>query len=125
MSFPQETRRIEGGAAMPQNRRQMKFHEGNKLGRKFQPGQSGNPGGRPKRDLSAEIAQAIFEKNPEAIYQAMLKAIKKGNPKVFSLLADRAYGKAKELVELSANDDLLAALAEGRKRVAADKARQR
>jgi hypothetical protein len=27
----------------------------------WKPGQSGNPGGRPKRDLAAEIARAIFE----------------------------------------------------------------
>jgi len=56
-------------------------------------GQSGNPGGRPKRDYSADIATAIFEQNPEAIYRAMLKSLLKGNPKVFAALADRAFGK--------------------------------
>jgi len=56
-------------------------------------GQSGNPGGRPKRDLSAEIAAAIFEENYAEIYRAMLKALLKGNPKVFAVLADRAYGR--------------------------------
>jgi hypothetical protein len=33
----------------------------------WKPGQSGNPGGRPKRDLTAEIARAIFGRDPEAI----------------------------------------------------------
>jgi hypothetical protein len=33
----------------------------------WKPGQSGNPGGRPKRDLAAEIARSIFERDPEAI----------------------------------------------------------
>lgn len=56
-------------------------------------GQSGNPGGRPKRDLPAEIAAAIFEENHAEIYRAMFKALLKGNPKVFAVLADRAYGR--------------------------------
>ena len=50
----------------------------------FKPGQSGNPGGRPKRDLAAEIAREAFEKDPEAIAEAMHKQLKKGNPKVFT-----------------------------------------
>jgi hypothetical protein len=29
----------------------------------FKPGQSGNPGGQPKHDVSREIARAIFENN--------------------------------------------------------------
>lgn len=66
-------------------------------------GVSGNPGGRPKRDLSAEIAQAVFENNPDAIYRAMLRALKKGNPRAFDVLAVRAYGKVKEQIELSAS----------------------
>jgi hypothetical protein len=52
-------------------------------------GVSGNPGGRPKSDISAEIARAIFENNPDIIYHAMLRAIRKGNPKVFATLAAR------------------------------------
>ena len=46
-------------------------------------GVSGNPGGRPKRDLSSEIAQAVFENNPEAIYRAMTRALCKGDARVF------------------------------------------
>jgi hypothetical protein len=33
--------------------------------------------------------RAILEGNSEAIYQALLKSLKKGNPKVFTALADR------------------------------------
>ncbi len=66
----------------------------------FKPGQSGNPGGRPKRDLAAEIAQAIFEGNAEAIAKAMLKSLKRGNPKTFSAMAERAYGKVAQHVEI-------------------------
>jgi hypothetical protein len=48
-----------------------------------------------------EIAQGVFEKNPEAIYNAMLKGLKKGNPKTFAVLADRAFGKVKERIEVT------------------------
>jgi hypothetical protein len=80
-------------------------------------GVSGNPGGRPKRDLSAEIAQAVFENNPEAIYHAMLKALKKGNARVFDVLAVRAYGKMKEQIELSASTSIAERLEAARRRV--------
>jgi Family of unknown function (DUF5681) len=66
----------------------------------WKPGQSGNPGGRPKNDVASEIAKAVFSQNPEMIYQAFLKALKKGNVYAFKVLADRAYGKAKETREV-------------------------
>lgn len=65
----------------------------------WKPGQSGNPGGRPKRDLAAEIARAIFEQDSEAITRTFAAELKKGNAKVFSALADRAYGKPRQQVE--------------------------
>ena len=40
----------------------------------WKPGVSPNPGGRPKRDLAAEIAEAIFVENRPALYAAYLKA---------------------------------------------------
>ena len=67
-------------------------------------GQSGNPGGRPKRDVASEIAQAIFEQDAEAILAVFSKALKKGDSRVFTALADRAYGKAKKSVEHSGED---------------------
>jgi len=48
-----------------------------------------------------EIAQRVFEKNPEAIYDAMLNAVKKGNPETFAVLADRAFGKVRERIEVT------------------------
>jgi len=44
----------------------------------FKRGESGNPGGRPKRDAAREIAKAIFERNEEEIYKAMLKSCQNG-----------------------------------------------
>ena len=74
------------------------FQKGNQY--RFQPGQSGNPGGRPKKDIEAEIAQRVFEENADAIYRAMLKALLKGDPEVFAVLADRAFGKCSQRVEI-------------------------
>ena len=67
---------------------------------RFRPGQSGNPGGRPRKDIAAEIAQRVFEENADAIYRAMLKALLKGDPEVFAVLADRAFGKLSQKVEI-------------------------
>ena len=69
----------------------------------WKPGQSGNPGGRPKRDLAAEIARAIFERDAEAIERVFAGELRKGNYKVFTALADRAYGKPHQSLEISAD----------------------
>ena len=70
----------------------------------WKPGQSGNPGGRPKRDLAAEIARAIFEQDSEVIARAFAAELKKGNSKVFTALADRAYGKPRQQIEQVGED---------------------
>ena len=55
-------------------------------------GVSGNLRGRPKGDLSSEIARAVFENNAEAIYRAMARALCKGSLGCFrsNLIADPA-----------------------------------
>jgi len=70
----------------------------------WKPGQSGNPGGRPKRDLAAEIARAIFEQDSEAITRKFAAELRKGNARVFSALADRAYGKPRQQIEQVGED---------------------
>ena len=45
--------------------------------RPWKPGQSGNPGGRPKRDLATEIAQAIFERDAEVIDRVFTAELRK------------------------------------------------
>ena len=67
----------------------------------WKPGQSGNPKGRPHRDLASELAIDLFKDNPTDIYNAMLAAIKRGDARVFQVLAERAFGKLKEKVEHS------------------------
>ena len=73
--------------------------------RPWKPGQSGNPGGRPKRDLAAEIARAVFERDPEAIARVFTTELRKGNSKVFTALADRAYGRPRQSLDFTAGDD--------------------
>ncbi len=85
------------------------FAKGNQ--HRFRPGQSGNPGGGPKKDIAAEIAQRVFEENAEAIEKAMLKALLKGDPEVFAVLADRAYGKLTLTAEIPGMEDLAAEIA--------------
>jgi hypothetical protein len=74
----------------------------------FQPGQSGNPGGRPKVDLASEIARALFEQDGPAIFAAFQKVLRKGSPYAFQVLSDRAFGKLKETnaIEYSPYKDL-------------------
>lgn len=66
----------------------------------FKPGNNANPGGRPKRDIAADIARAVFETSePEAI-AAFRKALLNGNAYTFKELAERGYGKLKETKEV-------------------------
>lgn len=64
-------------------------------------GVSGNPGGRPKVDLAAEVARAVFSENKEAIYAAMSKALLSGNAYSFDVIASRGFGKLKESKEVT------------------------
>ena len=81
-------------------------------------GVSGNPAGRPKNDISVEIARAVFENNPEAIYRAMARRLMKGDARVFKVLAERAYGKVKQEAEGDSWEIVVEHLQAGRRRVA-------
>lgn len=83
---------------------------------RFQPGKSGNPGGRPKQDVAATIARRIFENNEEAVYRALGKSLLTGNAYAYKELAERGYGKLKESLDVSGLDAVAIALAEARKR---------
>jgi hypothetical protein len=82
----------------------------------WQPGQSGNPSGRPKKDWSQIIAQQVFENNPELLYKAYSAALAKGQAFAFQVLSDRAYGKLKEKLELSGTDEIANMLEKARQR---------
>ena len=52
--------------------------------------------GKPKADLAAEIARAIFANDGPAIYDAYRKMLRKGSPYAFQVLSERGFGKLKE-----------------------------
>ena len=62
----------------------------------WKPGESGNPGGRPKKDKAAEIARKILENNEEQVYRALAAKLFGGDAYAFSVIADRGYGKLKQ-----------------------------
>ena len=59
------------------------------------------------------------DKNPQEIEASMLKELKKGNPEVFEMLADRAFGKLPQRVEIPGPENLSEKIEAARKRVAA------
>lgn len=65
----------------------------------FQPGQSGNPGGR-RKDLSREISRQVFENNPDLAYQAAVRQAFH-TPYGYQVHAERAYGKLVEKREVT------------------------
>lgn len=73
-------------------------------------------GGRPKSDMAATIARAIFENNSQMIYDAMSKELSKGSAYAFEKLAERDFGKLKEQLQLSGTEEMVSRLAAGRKR---------
>jgi len=99
--------------------------KGNHLGlaTEFQPGESGNPGGRPKRDFAAEIAAAAFEMDKEGILKAVRAGLKskKLNPKLYEVLADRGFGKLTQKLDVTGLEGLPAALDAARARRNASK----
>jgi hypothetical protein len=67
----------------------------------WKPGQSGNPGGRPKKDLASLIAQEIFSDSPEEIKAGLAKALRRGDAAVFKALADRGFGRLPQPLAVS------------------------
>jgi hypothetical protein len=107
----QEDRKSAKGAPLKNNKKDPNYDSHNTVpvsdGRRRQlaalkpwpKGVSGNPGGRPKVDLAAEIARALFQNDGPAIYAAYSKMLRKGSAYAFQVLADRAFGKLKESIQ--------------------------
>lgn len=82
------------------------FAEGNRHG--FQPGQSGNPAGRPKYTTVSEAIREqlkTLDKNgaytlAEQIADALIQQCLKGNVKAIKELIDRMEGKARQPIEI-------------------------
>ena len=90
--------------------------------RKWKPGESGNPSGRPKKKPITEMYERILS-NPEhlaAIELATVNALKKGNMAFVLQLrevTDRIEGKITQPIEANLNVNLADLIAEGRKRI--------
>ena len=89
----------------------------------WQPGQSGNPSGRPKKKPITEMYERILN-NPEnlaAIELATMNALKKGNMAFVLQLrevTDRIEGKISQPIEADITVNLSDAIAAARKRAA-------
>ena len=74
----------------------------------FKKGQSGNPNGRPKKlpELDKLLADVLGEEKDgitagEAILKALRAKASKGDVRAAEVLLDRAYGKAKQTMDVS------------------------
>lgn len=76
---------------------------------RWKPGESGNPAGRPKEPpaLKATLATVLADKvngqsTLETILRAMVARAVKGDVRAAQELLDRAFGKSKQSVDISA-----------------------
>jgi len=82
-------------------------------GNRFKKGQSGNPKGRPKLPSMKTIMESVLgdikdgKSAAEAIMMAMRNKAIKGDVRAAEFIIDRAYGKAKESIELSGSTNMV------------------
>ena len=71
----------------------------------WKPGQSGNPGGRPKRRLLDEALEDLLGSNDSQaardVAVTLLKKARKGDIRAIQLLAERTQGKPMRAIEIS------------------------
>jgi hypothetical protein len=89
-----------------------KFSPGNKIGKQFPKGSSGNPNGRPKlTKLTEALREQLAEEMPnapertvaEAIARALIKEAVSGNVLAIREIGDRTEGKPKQAIDLEMN----------------------
>ena len=73
---------------------------------KFTKGNTGNPGGRPKSDLSitALIDAVVTVDDWKFIIEAQVKRARRGDNKAIEWLTDRRFGKAIQATQLTGAD---------------------
>lgn len=91
----------------------------------WQPGRSGNPGGRPKgQTLTSRLRKIIDQETKDGkdygdlVMQVLVKAALKGDMKAMSLLLDRVDGKVIQQIQFpdvkSMTEDELVAIVDGK-----------
>jgi hypothetical protein len=74
----------------------------------WKPGQSGNPGGRPKKRILDEHLSEMLEANDgedaKAIARVLIEKAKDGELRAVQLIAERTQGRPTQAVELSGID---------------------
>lgn len=97
---------------------------GGVTGKGFAPGQSGNPGGRPKKKPLTELYERILA-DPgtiAALEKAVIQTLRKGNMAMVLLLremTERIEGKMTQTFDADVTVNLADVIAAARKRVAA------
>ena len=84
-------------------------NNGNGKDTRFKPGQSGNPGGRPKSiERVVNLARENTEAGVKAIAKIMLDPKERGATRVaaFNALMDRAWGKAPQTITIDNMDNM-------------------
>lgn len=86
----------------------------------FKKGQSGNPNGQPKKipALDQLLADVLSEEQngieaAKAILMALRKSAIKGDVRAAEVLLDRAYGKAKQTIDVDAKVDTVVKIGYG------------
>ena len=71
----------------------------------WKPGQSGNPGGRPRKRLMDEALEDLLARNDSEaardVAAALLKQARRGDIRAIQLIAERTQGKPMRAIEIS------------------------
>jgi hypothetical protein len=96
------------------------FQKGNKLGNRFKPGESGNPGGRPSSKKYSDALRKLLElktdeviptaTNAELLASVVFREARKGKLGAATEIGDRCEGRAAVSVSVDSSDDPLLAI---------------